>query len=47
MSDPWKYRIKRNGELFFSNPYISDSLSYKEKGFSYGQVDSHLFLGIK
>jgi hypothetical protein len=32
---------------FFSNPYLSDSLSYKEKGFSYGKADSRLFLGIK
>ena len=32
---------------FFSNTYLSDSLSYKEKSFSYGKADSRLFLGIK
>lgn len=32
---------------FFSNPYLSDSLSYKEKSLSYGKADYHLFLGIK
>lgn len=30
-----------------SNPYLSDSLFYKEKRFSYRRVDSHLFLEIK
>jgi len=30
-----------------SNPYLSDSLFYKEKSFSYRRADSHLFLEIK